>query len=571
MAKCIYVCSRRILPPSTETLLYAICSTLTPDNISPPTPRIALNGSVAYGIMNSNKTVVEDGTSLLMGKVFNEDKGWSKPFSDFPDGSYALFRNAKEYCEIVSDAVASRTIWYYHDENAFIASTSQRAIVMFVGNFQFNESVIPWMLSTGSLGPGLSWDKRINPVPVDSSVILKKDDWTVSARSNPVAFKVVKRSNEQHRKLLEQSLKETFSSLNPDYSHWVLPLSGGYDSRGILCLLSESTDTRNLRTITWGLESSKNMKGNDAYVAEELANALHVNHKYYHTDISNEPIHIIVNRFVMSGEGRIDHLSGYMDGFKIWKTLLEDGIEGIIRGDEGFGWGQVSSEADVRSGVGCNLCADISNLQNYRKYGFSSQEMPEHLNRIDGETLATWRDRLYHEYRLPTILSALSDLKLAYVEQINPLVSRTILQRVRELPDHLRTEKALFKKIIISKSPKIDFATSEAIASRREILKQKDFVEFLKNELSSDSAKKLFSTEFLDFILMGVKSEGAQKSKASSRSLKSFIKRLFPNFLRASLKRVSPKKLDHNTLAFRVFLISRMNQVLTESANRTSS
>ena len=569
MAKCIYVCSRRTLPPSTETLLYAICSTLTPDNISPPPPRIVLNDSVAYGIMNFNKTVVEDGTSLLMGRVFNEHKGWSKPFSKFPDGSYALFRNSEEYCEIVSDAVASRTIWYYHDENVFIASTSQRAIVMFVGNFEFNERVIPWMLSTGSLGPGLSWDKRIKPVPVDSSFILKKDDWTVSARSNPVVFKVVERSNEQHKKLLEQSLKETFSCLNPDYSHWVLPLSGGYDSRGILCLLSEITGTRNLRTITWGLESSKNIKGNDAYVAKELANALHVNHKYYHTDISDEPIHTIVNRFVMSGEGRIDHLAGYMDGFRIWKTLFEDGIEGIIRGDEGFGWGQVSSEADVRSSIGCNLCVDISNLQNYRKYGFATQKMPEHLNRIDGETLATWRDRLYHEYRLPTILSALSDLKLAYVEQITPLLSRTIIQRVRELPDHLRTEKALFKKIIIAKSPKIGFATSEAIASRIRILKQKELIEFLKNELSSSSAKKLFSTEFLDFILMGAKSEGVQKSKASSSSLRLSIKRHMPSLLKASLKRVSPKKLDHNTLAFRVFLVSKMHHVLTESAHAT--
>ncbi|PWT94108.1 MAG: hypothetical protein C5B54_00525, partial [Acidobacteria bacterium] len=234
--------------------------------------------------MNANKTVIESGTSLLLGKVFNEDARWREPLTEFPDGSYALFRDNDDYCEIVSDPVASRTIWYYRDEKVFIASTSQRALVMFIGNFDFEEKVIPWMLSSGTLGPGLSWDKRIRAVPVDSSVTLNKVDWTFSTRSNSVFFKAANRSNEQHKKLLEESLKATFRAVNLDYSHWVLPLSGGYDSRGILCLLSESTDIRRLRTITWGLESSRTMKENDAYVAEELANSLRVNHKYYHTD-----------------------------------------------------------------------------------------------------------------------------------------------------------------------------------------------------------------------------------------------------------------------------------------------
>ena len=393
-----------------------------------------------------------------MGQIFGKNEKWYEPLQEFPDGSYALFRDGTEHCEIVSDPVASRTIWYYLDENLFIASTSQRAIVMFIGSFEFDERVIPWVLSTGSLGPVFSWDKRIKRVPADSSVILDKNKWSVSVKSNPIEFNLVKRSDEQHENQLRESLETTFKSLNLDYSNWVLPLSGGYDSRGILCFLHEiDKNIQRLRTITWGLKSSLEVKGSDAYVAKELANKLNVSHKYYHTDLSEEPVDNIINRFILLGEGRIDHLSGYMDGFKIWKTLFEDEIQGIIRGDEGFGWDQVSSTLTVRLSVGCSLCSDYSNLKDYTKYGFPSQELPQHLNQRKGETLNLWRDRLYHEYRLPTILSALSDLKFPYVEQINPLLSKVILQQVRQLPDHLRTDKALFRKIVNSISPKVDF------------------------------------------------------------------------------------------------------------------
>jgi len=566
MAKCIYICSRELLPVSTESRLYSICNELAPDNVILPEPRVVINGSIAYAIMNPTKTLMESGNSVLIGEIFNKNKMWSEPLEKFPDGSYALFRDGKTYCEIVSDPVASRTIWYYRNDNIFIASTSQIAIVRFIGNFEFDERVIPWMLSTGSLGPGFSWDKRIKRVPVDSSVILNKNNWSVSTRSNPVEFNSVKRSDEEHKKLLAESLRSTFASLDLDYSHWVLPLSGGYDSRGILCLLYENANIEHLRTITWGLESSINIKGNDANIAKELANALNVSHKYYHTDISSEPVDIIINRFVMLGEGRIDHLSGYMDGFKIWKTLFEDGIEGIIRGDEGFGSEHVSTGINVRLSVGCSLCTDTSNLQNYKKYGFASQEMPEYLNQTKGETLATWRDRLYHEYRLPTILAALSDLKLSFVEQTNPLLSKRILKQVRELPDHLRTEKALFKKIIVSKSPKIDFAMSAAVASSREILKQRQVADFLKNELMSDHPKKIFPAEFLKFVVTGIKTESKEKKvKANSSSIKLFIKKRSPNFLKAAAKKVLSRNIDHNILAFRVFLISKMNEILNEN------
>jgi hypothetical protein len=567
MAKCIYICSRHPLQVSIKSSLHAICEKLAPDNIIANEPKIVIGEYVAYGIMNPTTPILEKENSLLMGQIFDKPRNWSLPGSEFPDGSYALFRDGKELCEIVSDPVASRTIWYYADENILVTSTSQRAIIMYLESFEFDERVIPWMLSTGTLGPVFSWDKRIKRVPADSSVILDKINWIVSVRSNPIEFNVISRSRKEHKKDLVETLRDFFKSLDLDYDSWVLPLSGGYDSRGILCFLSENTNIQRLRTITWGLESSLHIKGNDANVAKQLAENLNLSHRYYHTDLSTEPIEKIINRYVLLGEGRIDHVVAYMDGFKTWKTLFEDGIRGTIRGDECFGWLRTSSTLGVKLVTGCALCSDYSNLKEYTKYGIPTQEVPLFLNRRKGETFATWRDRLYQEYRIPTILSALSDLKLSYVEQISPFLSKKILSQVRQLPDSLRTEKKLFKNIIRSISPNIDFATSAAIASPGDILKGTELTGVLRNQLSSDDAKKIFPEEFLDFILKGLKTEPKEKvSKARSASLRSYARKYLPLFLIGAMRKVSPPAVDKNVLAFRAFLISKMNETLKEDS-----
>ena len=173
-----YACCRNaIFDEDTENKLVGICNAIVPDNvISPSQHKMLARQDIAYAItMCSSTPLLESNLSLLLGVLFEkQDSSWSKPKSYYPDGNYALFRNDQNEIEVVSDAAASRTIWYFHDETLFLASTSQRAIILFLGEFQFDERVIPWMLSTGSLGPQLSWDKRLKRLPPDSSVLLDK-------------------------------------------------------------------------------------------------------------------------------------------------------------------------------------------------------------------------------------------------------------------------------------------------------------------------------------------------------------------------------------------------------------
>ena len=50
-------------------------------------------------------------------------------------------------------------------------------------------------------------------------------------------------------------------------------------------------------------------------------------------------------------------------------------------------------------------------------------------------------------------------------------------------------------------------------------------------------------------------------------NFKSFIKKILPNFLINAILKVSSPSIDPNVLAFRVFLISKMNKILNDDCN----
>ena len=254
-----------------------------------------------------------------------------------------------------------------------------------------------------------------------------------------------------------------------------------------------------------------------------------------------------------------------MDGLEIWRRLAaEEGVYGVIRGDEGFGWLPVSSELTVRYAIGCALCSDYANLENIsRDFGLPEQELPIGLQRQNEESLESWRDRLYHSFRLPTILAALSDIKYSYVEVINPLLSKLILQQVRELPDHLRTNKSLFKEIVQNISPNIPYASKDANATPKDLLKKKEIVEVIKAKLQSENAKQIFGTEFINYVVDEIQLEKFS-NQGAAKKIKMAVKSVVPRFVRSRLRDTGLKaKVDVNTLAFRVYIIVRMHEILS--------
>ena len=565
MAKIIYVSFRNTIPNFLEEKLFKICKKLEPDNITANKPKIALDEGIAYAIINPVNSIEIKDNSILMGHMYSREGNWHQPSSKIPDGSFAIYRSDNEYVEIATDSVGSRAVWYYMDQDLFIASSSQRAIVLFLESFEFNEKVIPWMLTNGTLGPNFSWDRRIKRLNPDSSILLTKKTWVLESKKVPLKYNEVKRSFREHKKVLRNSIESTFQNLNLDLKKWVLPLSGGYDSRSILFfMLKGGVKSDALNTITWGLKVSQKEKGNDAYIAKKLAGEVSVKNKYYSTDLTEESIEIVLKRFIEFGEGRIDHLSGYMDGFKIWKTLFDDGVQGIIRGDVGVGR-KVLDETRSRSFAGCALCTDFKNFKDYEKYNIPKQEVPDFILKRDNESLGNYRERLYQQYRIPTVLSALSDLKLGYVEQITPLLSRRINTALLSLPENLRANKFLFKKIVDEFKPKIKYAKKGATASPKSILESEKIVAIMKKEMDSDYAQSIFSKDLLEYVLKSMKIEKNREGRKSNKKiLIAFLKSIVPYSVKYRILSVRKQLININVLAFRIFMIIYMHKLLNQ-------
>lgn len=560
MSKIIYICHRhssRLVLKNADIQL--ICKQLTPDNIEPALPLVINNNGIQVIITPPSTSLPAKDTCICMGNMFSPANNWWEPGGGIPDGTYALFRNDTNTVEILTDAVASRTVWYLKTDDFFIASSSQRAIVMLTKQFDLNKKVIPWMISSGTLGPGLSWDDRINMLSANSTLTLNRTTWESTVNQSSFEYQATKMSARQHKQALNDSIEQTFKQLDIDLDKWILPLSGGVDSRAIFLMLK---DRPALKTVTWGLASSRLNKVSDAVIAEQLANRFKVSHQYFDTDISTESIDAIFDRFLVAGEGRVDNISGYMDGFRIWKTLHDSGVNGIIRGDEAFGCLKVNNEAEVFSNMQLQTLEDFDNLDPFmRQFGQMDQQIPENLLRKSNESLEQWRDRLNKEFEFPVILSALNDLKLPFVEIVNPLISHPVIDQVMKLPDALRTDKKLFTMLVRDLCPSIRFAKHAAIESRNSILQREDVTDMIQNELHSGHAKQLFDEAIINDVLSETIPSNSSNSVFSRIKDSPLSRKVIRNF--------SPcrkRNIDMNIVALRLFLTSKMTKMLYHDA-----
>jgi hypothetical protein len=228
----------------------------------------------------------------------------------------------------------------------------------------------------------------------------------------------------------------------------------------------------------------------------------------------------------------------------------------------------VSSALYVRLSTGLNQCEDLANLKEYEKYGFARQVIPKNLQRRTGESLPQWRDRVYHEYRLPTIIAALTDLKLAYVEQISPLLAKNILRTVRELPDHLRTNKKLFREIVDDFNLNIKYATKGAIAKPEDILKSKGTIKLIKHTLSNELAKSIFPLDFLALVLSNLNAVASKNKRKEGIRGKKVLRKLTPGFLKNIYRKsLFQPKVDFTVIGFRIYIVCQMYELLRKNVN----
>lgn len=551
-------------------------ASLCPDNLTPAEPLVATDGRGLFlGVFNPSDPTAVHNCCAYAGWLADRRDTWWQAGTPAPVGSYALLRSCSTSVEAQSDYAGSRTIWIAQTDEVFVASTSQRAIPYFLGSFEPNPRAMAWMLSAGTLGPTTGWDRRARAVGPDGVARLDRTRWTLTVHEPAIEFRVDPVSDRVHSERLWEALDQTLGRLDVGRTKWVLPLSGGFDSRAILLLMKER---RGLRTVTWGRKGALDLPGSDAYVARQVATALGVQHSYYTTDLSDEPVDRLLDRFLVAGDGRTSGFLAYMDGFATWKSLYEHGARGIIRGDHGFGPGLAPAfaiPADVVHFNSMTRWRDHETVPPLADFGLpelDDQPWPQDFEKLDTESLEDWRDRLYQLYRIPVYLAGQSDLKAAYVEIASPLLVRDVMQLTRTHPGRLRNGKCLFTRVIAPYELPIRYALDTALVPPKDLMANPLVAEFLCDELGSMRLRQTFTGEFADFLLASFARKSTPSvAKGLLAGPRRRLRLLVPAGMRSRMRsKPKRKSLDLNWVALRAYISSRMLERMSVDA-RTSN
>lgn len=543
-------------------------ATLCPDNLTPTSPVLSSDGHGLFlGVFNPADRTASRDCSAYVGWLASSRHTWSAVGSSAPVGSYAIFRSNSAVIELLADHAASRTIWIGQDDEIFVASTSQRAIPHFLGSYEPNPAAQAWMLSCGTLGPSQGWDRRARCLGPAGTARLDRSRWELSVREPELEFAIDPAPDEVHARRLDEALESVVGNLELDLSQWVLPLSGGFDSRAILLMMK---NREGLRAVTWGRTEALRQRGNDAYVAQMVAKEFGIEHSYFPTDLSPEPIDRLFNRYLVAGDGRTDGVLAYMDGFATWRKFHDSGIRGVIRGDHGFGPGPCPPLRDHAHAMhfdSMTRWSDHAGLPSFASFGMpelDEQPLPLSFLPSAGESPEDWRDRLYQLYRVPTYHAGQSDLKSAYVEIASPFFAKPILELTRTHPEHLRNGKTLFRNVVGPRDIPVPYAVDAAIVPPRKLIAEKRLRELVCDELGSRRARNVLSPEFTDFLLAAWADPDDEPGRGTRHAtLRRYLRMWIPAAVRARVRKEAKQKpFDLRWIGLRAYIAIRMNDRL---------
>ena len=564
MSELVYLCFRENRKFDGKDVI-KVGENILPDNINPNNTQVLNSVDILAGVYNPVPSIQTLDTSVCLGNIIKGD--WYSNKREKIDGSYAIFRDKKDKIELITDAVASRTIWYVKKEDVFVAGTSQRAIIHFLRDFKFNEEAMAWMLSSGNLGPYNSWDERINMVPPDSKLVLDKNGWEIRLEKEKIDFNPKKeKSKEKHKKEYRDAVEEVFENYELTENH-ILPISGGFDSRCILLNLLDNKEPAEIDCFTHGYPQSIQEKGTDPEVAKRLCEDLGVNFEFIPLRWSEEPVDKVMERFVLQIEGRLDHFESKIDGIDSLAYLFNKNKTAWLRGDVGFTVQKMLTEYDVERRFGLSK---INQKENLKQYLDIEQSIPKKLERNKDETISMYRDRIYHQFRIPVILGSLSENKLGYSEVENPLLSKRIIEKIRELPDSLRDGKKIHKDYIKEKYSEIGF--EDKGAEPRKVLRKPEVVNVLKDTLNSEELQDVLPEEFLNYVKNNIETT-EENINEEDNGFKEFLGDILP-WWAVKLLSNSPlvkHAVDENRLAFRIYIIWKMRKQMEKDAEFLNS
>jgi hypothetical protein len=231
-------------------------------------------------------------------------------------------------------------------------------------------------------------------------------------------------------------------------------LSGGADSRGLLCAALRSMPSDRITTVTWTRDEGG--ERSDLDIASRVASATGVRH-------------IVLRIWPREFSEHFERSNAMLDALTdtapatpyfslVGEELADRGLFTGLRGDEAFGWWYpVASFEEALVAVGLRTvdqAAVAAAFHPDRRDGVRTAQLEAHeaiRGELAGLRADQMKDRLYFEQRVQNFLGVQERLLQGSLDHRNPLLDEDILDFMEAVPDSLRAQKLLYQRALVSR------------------------------------------------------------------------------------------------------------------------
>lgn len=360
------------------------------------------------------------------------------------------------------------------------------------------------------------------------------------------------RGEAAHKQKLHTALRQAIARRVSRLGDCVIPISGGWDSRGILAYVRTVYDGP-LKTVSWG--TTEDEPEADAAIGRQLSRHFGSTHVFMRRDPDRLP-DTIYDMVSWTDAMTTDPFFHYQELEFMCRLRGELGVSYLLRGDEIFGYmAPAVSEPEALARVGVRRLAEFPDLVSVINPDARKRfvtDVDAVIARISAscplKDYTARKDYHYFHQRLWNYLHRANYFKLGVFDSSNPWLDRSILAVNAETPIPYRIDKDLYKRTIAGYFPEVHvpFAKRNSLENWPELLSRNRRIrEFLFDHLRQRNSP------VFDFLMpavvehyMAAAVAGRQRQSVKVRTLaaiKDLIQKVSPGVYRAVRKQASGK------------------------------
>jgi asparagine synthetase B (glutamine-hydrolysing) len=382
---------------------------------------------------------------------------------------------------LFNDHYASRPVCYGEQKGFFYFSPEPKGIAGLPG-FQVttDESALVMVLTHGHLLGGTTYYQQIKYLDPGSIVCIDRGGVRISKHFEYLPNEQpVGDTTPELIENLGHAIRAACRRRVHHAPHMVVPISGGFDSRGLLAVFQGLTDCR-LKTVSWG--TNEDTPHADACTGRQLANFFHTEHRFLPRDFGNsvDDVEELIARIDGGSVDAVQHPSE----LRLMRFIRNElGTDYLIRGDEVFGFkGAAASDAEAFARCGLRELSefpDVVRLLNpARRAGFLEQSHAA-LEKVRAECPllqpSARKDYFHYYQKIRNFANRSNYYKLSVLEAANPWLDKKVVEFLQTIPAPCRVEKMLYRRTLETLFPdlmKIPIATRNSVEDWAVVMKE---------------------------------------------------------------------------------------------------